>query len=79
MFFGNEFIRFCTTFSEFGFVRNQLTELKQEISYGMLTGNVTKTMELSAGDRAIECAVHCFEMKCSGFKINNENLCDIYN
>ena len=67
------------TISEFGFVRNQLTELKQEIKYGMLTGNVTKTIELSAGNRAIECAIHCFEMKCFGFKINNEKLCDIYN
>ena len=67
------------TISEFGFVRTQLTELKQEIKYGMLTGNVTKTIELSAEDRAIECAVHCFERKCFGFKINNEKLCDIYN
>ena len=64
--------------TELGFVHTKSTELREETRYEMFTGDVTKMIEISAGGRAIECAARLLMAKCSGFKINDETLCDIY-
>ena len=65
-------------FIEFGYVRNQLEAGKVTFEFWVLTGDVNKMIELSAGESVYECATYCQKMDCTGYKIMSQSECIIY-
>ena len=70
--------RLSVTISEFGYVPDGVTSSGVLYEYGVLTGQVEKTVAVSAGGAKSQCAIHCIAMGCKGYKIDNETLCTIY-
>ena len=70
--------RLSVTISEFGYVPDGVTSSGVLYNYGVVAGQVEKTVAVSVGGAKSQCAIHCLSMQCNGYKINNETLCTIY-
>ena len=55
--------------SEFGYILDKPTISGRLYVYGMLTGNVIKTVEVLAPGAKSHCAMHCIKNQCTGYKI----------
>ena len=73
----------CITidFSDVGYTRNRFDDQRAMFKMDKLPGRVRQKIYLQDGaeNKEIECALHCFNFVCAGFKINQNKDCVLYN